>query len=327
MLTYLLAQYSYVNTTATHRDLQTARANVLNMIKLLSLAHLLLGYASAAALAPIEEQVSYDGYKVFRITTGENLANVQEELQKVDVQTWNIDVAQHMDVAIAPTDLSQFEALGLSTSVMHDDLGADIAAEWDETNTKSMNIFRAMFLLLLAFLIVLEVFVMALALWLIISAGFTKRDVPDLSWFSAYHSYDDHIQFIRNLQNLLPRNSEVITSGTSVQGRAITGLHVWGSGGKGNKEAVLIHGTVHAREWITTMVVEYFTYQLTTGYDKDTNTTTLLDSYDFYILPIVNPDGFVYTQTTNRLWRKNRSAAPSGSSCLGTDINRNWSYQ
>ena len=37
--------------------------------------------------------------------------------------------------------------------------------------------------------------------------------------------------------------------------------------------------------------------------------------------------GFVYTQTNDRLWRKNRQAPPSGSSCYGTDINRNWDYQ
>jgi hypothetical protein len=36
--------------------------------------------------------------------------------------------------------------------------------------------------------------------------------------------------------------------------------------------------------------------------------------------------GFVYSQTTDRMWRKNRQTA-SGSSCLGTDINRNWNYQ
>ena len=35
--------------------------------------------------------------------------------------------------------------------------------------------------------------------------------------------------------------------------------------------------------------------------------------------------GFVYSQTTDRLWRKNRQTT-SGSSCLGHDINRNWPY-
>lgn len=75
------------------------------------------------------------------------------------------------------------------------------------------------------------------------------------------------------------------------------------------------------------MTVEYLTYQLLTTYASDLTTRSFLEAYDFYIMPVVNPDGFVYTQTNDRLWRKNRSAAPSGSSCVGTDINRNWNYQ
>jgi hypothetical protein len=35
----------------------------------------------------------------------------------------------------------------------------------------------------------------------------------------------------------------------------------------------------------------------------------------------VNPDGFVYSQTTDRLWRKNRQTV-SGNTCVGRDINR-----
>jgi carboxypeptidase A4 len=36
--------------------------------------------------------------------------------------------------------------------------------------------------------------------------------------------------------------------------------------------------------------------------------------------------GFVYTQSNDRLWRKNRQTR-SGASCVGTDINRNWPYK
>ena len=78
--------------------------------------------------------------------------------------------------------------------------------------------------------------------------------VPSESWFTAYHSYADHLQFLRDLQAAHPKNSELITTGTSVEGRNLTGIHIWGSGGKGSKPAVLFHGTVHAREWISTMV-------------------------------------------------------------------------
>jgi murein tripeptide amidase MpaA len=75
------------------------------------------------------------------------------------------------------------------------------------------------------------------------------------------------------------------------------------------------------------MTVEYQIYQLLTTYATDATTRSILDSYDFYIMPVVNPDGFVYTQTNDRLWRKNRNPAPSGSSCVGVDLNRNWPYQ
>ncbi|KAF2016953.1 hypothetical protein BU24DRAFT_387829 [Aaosphaeria arxii CBS 175.79] len=146
------------------------------------------------------------------------------------------------------------------------------------------------------------------------------------TWFTAYHSYADHIQFLRDLQGGYTSQSEVITIGNSVQGRALTGIHIWGSGGKGSKPAVLFHGTVHAREWISTMTTEYLAYQLLTKYASDTTVKALVDKFDFYIIPIVNPDGFVYTQTTDRLWRKNRQTV-STSTCVGRDNNRNWPYK
>ena len=40
---------------------------------------------------------------------------------------------------------------------------------------------------------------------------------------------------------------------------------------------------------------------------------------------MVNPDGYLFTQTENRLWRKTRK--PNGDTgCFGTDANRNFGY-
>lgn len=74
------------------------------------------------------------------------------------------------------------------------------------------------------------------------------------------------------------------------------------------------------------MTVEYLAYQLINGYKTNTAIKTAIDKFQFEILPIVNPDGFAYSQTTDRLWRKNRQPV-SGSSCIGRDNNRNWNYQ
>ena len=43
-------------------------------------------------------------------------------------------------------------------------------------------------------------------------------------------------------------------------------------------------------------------------------------------MPLLNPDGYEYSQTTYRLWRKNRFLNPGFPSCPGVDLNRNYNY-
>ncbi|KAK3352411.1 zinc carboxypeptidase [Lasiosphaeria hispida] len=253
---------------------------------------LLAPLALAAAVPKQESKITYDGYKAFRISTEHDAATVQEKLAGLAVVPFNFNTDEHLDIAIAPEDVAAFEALDLKAEVMHEDLGADIAKE------ETFSAYE----------------------------GVSAQAIPSLTWFNSYHAYADHVQFFNDLQGAFPQNSEIFSVGNSGQGRSIFGIHLWGSGGKGSKPAVYFHGTVHAREWITAKVVEYISYNLLVQYSNNTAVKAILDSYDFYIIPFVNPDGFVYTQTTNRLWRKNRQIRTS-SSCVGTDMNRNWPYK
>lgn len=120
-------------------------------------------------------------------------------------------------------------------------------------------------------------------------------------------------------------------AGQSYEKRDIFGLKLFGNDTSSTKPAVVWHSTVHAREWITTMTVEYIAYNMIKGYQaNETDFATIPNEYDVYILPVVNPDGFSFSQTNDRLWRKNRSPAPLLGGlklCYGTDINRNWPYQ
>ncbi|EON69315.1 hypothetical protein W97_08575 [Coniosporium apollinis CBS 100218] len=254
-------------------------------MKSLILTSLLLSSASAAA---VNKKVSYDGFKVFRVSAGDNLAAVEDTVTALGLDKW-IDGAEntgHLDVVVAPKQLQAFEEAGLNSTVMHDDLGVSIAAQ------EQVSAFAA----------------------------------ADITFFNSYHPYAEHVQFMRDLVAKYPNNAEIVTSGTTVQGRPITGIHIWGAGGKGTKKAVVFHSTVHAREWITTMVSQYTAYFMLSSYATDASVKAFVDKYDYYIFPVVNPDGFVYSQTTDRLWRKNR-ATNAGSSCIGTDVNRNWPYQ
>ncbi|KAF2850345.1 hypothetical protein T440DRAFT_397318 [Plenodomus tracheiphilus IPT5] len=256
-------------------------------MKFLGLAFASLGLASAATVA---KKVSYDDWKVYRVNVGSNTAKFNDVVSKLKLETWKGKPASSdvVDVVVPPTQISAFEAstADIETRVMHENLGLSIA---DESN---------------------DAFAVA-------AAG----AAPSISWFNAYHSIADHMQWVSDLAAAYPNNAEVISAGKSVEGRDIKGIHIWGNGGKGSKKGVVWHGTVHAREWITTMVVEYAAYKLLTS--TDAATAAFKNNYDFYIFPIVNPDGFAYTQTNDRLWRKNRQTTPSAS-CVGRDINRNW---
>jgi len=80
----------------------------------------------------------------------------------------------------------------------------------------------------------------------------------------------------------------------------------------------------HAREWISPHTVVYVLTQLVQLYNKDQDVKNIMDKIQFYIVPIVNPDGYLYTwgPTSQRLWRKNRRLNSGGS--YGVDLNRNW---
>ncbi|CAC5396749.1 unnamed protein product [Mytilus coruscus] len=96
--------------------------------------------------------------------------------------------------------------------------------------------------------------------------------------------------------------------------------------GRKMKPAILIEGGIHAREWISPAVVLYLINQLKNNPQKDPAVEKLVDLYDWYIIPVLNPDGYVYTYTTDPCWRKNRRQTSSNPVCFGVDLNRNFGF-
>jgi murein tripeptide amidase MpaA len=75
------------------------------------------------------------------------------------------------------------------------------------------------------------------------------------------------------------------------------------------KVGIVYNGGQHAREWISPMTNAWIANQLVTLYGKDAQITNFVDNIEWTIIPIVNADGYVYTWTTDRMWRKNRYAS------------------
>lgn len=127
--------------------------------------------------------------------------------------------------------------------------------------------------------------------------------------------------YVDTLIALRPDLAQLINIGTTIEGRPIRGLRITGAGG-GTKPGILYWGGQHAREWITVPVVLYFADKLIREYDTDGGIRELVDRCEWFIIPVMNPDGYSYTWTNQRLWRKNRR--DNGDGTFGVDLNRNW---
>lgn len=91
------------------------------------------------------------------------------------------------------------------------------------------------------------------------------------------------------------------------------------------KKTIVITGGVHAREWISVSSVCYTIYGMLQYYMEHPDERDILDQLDFLFIPVLNPDGYVYTWTTDRLWRKNRQET-TFPKCFGIDIDHSYDY-
>src|SRR5947207_12144615 len=88
-------------------------------------------FALASAVA-VPGKVNYDGYKVVRLTVGNNVAQVNDIIEKLSLSTWKGGPKANgfADIVIPPHQIQNFyeSTAHMSTAVMHNDLGASIAA-------------------------------------------------------------------------------------------------------------------------------------------------------------------------------------------------------
>ncbi|SNX63699.1 carboxypeptidase T [Streptomyces sp. TLI_55] len=146
---------------------------------------------------------------------------------------------------------------------------------------------------------------------------------------SRYHNYAEMTNEINAVVAAHPDIVSQRVIGTSYQGRNIVALKISDNVGTDESEPeVLFTHHQHAREHLTVEMALYLLDQLTSGYGTDSRVTNLVNSREIWIVPDLNPDGGEYDVATGsyRSWRKNRQPN-SGSSSVGTDLNRNWDYR
>jgi len=142
----------------------------------------------------------------------------------------------------------------------------------------------------------------------------------------AYHSYLELENDLFLLESSYPHLAKVETIGYSHENRCIYALKISDYVNQEENEAQIIFlGGHHAREWISVEVPYLIGKHLLENYSSDPKIKNLVDKSEIWIVPLVNPDGLVYSIYYYRYWRKNRRNNEDGS--YGVDLNRNYGYK
>jgi len=174
--------------------------------------------------------------------------------------------------------------------------------------------------------------------------GFNWSDVPGRGpvkkigeEYDVYKSFDAPKNGIRAQLNKIKANyphiCQLKTIGYSVQERPMLAMRLTNEKIKGQKPQVLFLATHHAREWVATEMAMRLIKYLTANFGSNSRVTNLLNTTEVWVIPVGNPDGYQYTFTNERLWRKNlRDNDGDGEITIadGVDLNRNfashWGY-
>lgn len=146
---------------------------------------------------------------------------------------------------------------------------------------------------------------------------------------SRYHNYAETNAEIDQRLAAYPNIMSKRVIGRSYQGRDIVAIKISDNVATDEAEPeVLFTHHQHAREHLTVEMALYLLRELGAGYGSDSRVTNMVNNREIWIVPDLNPDGGEYDIATGsyRSWRKNRQPN-SGSSAVGTDLNRNWAYR
>jgi carboxypeptidase A2 len=284
------------------------RVRVRTWIGLWVVALLLVATADARGQQPRDTSRATFSSAMFR---GHTVVDVQVEspedvqwLREHSVDFWSHQVLDgRLQVHMAPEHLAALEQSGLAYRISIPDLGLSLERHLDDIRQQEAQ-----------------------------GGG---------GWYDGYKTFAEIETRLSLLESTFPSVMSVTVLGQTLEGRDLHLVELLGPNASGPVPTIVLTGGQHAREWQAHMTVMNLVETLASGYGVDPRITQILDRVRIYIAPMTNPDGFVHTWTTDRLWRKNRNPAGGacgpppwacpepGSECgwgPGVDLNRNWGW-
>jgi murein tripeptide amidase MpaA len=146
-----------------------------------------------------------------------------------------------------------------------------------------------------------------------------------------YHTYWETVAELDSLASSFPNISRLDSIGTSARfDHTIWCLKISDNPGQDEDEPnVMFNGMHHGHEAMGNEVCLGLMKYLLDNYGTDPQVTDWVDNMQVYVIPIVNPDGYIITVDSSWYWRKNcRDNNENGilDDYDGVDLNRNYDF-
>ena len=154
----------------------------------------------------------------------------------------------------------------------------------------------------------------------------------ELGSMGGFYTLDEMLQELDDMHSLYPNLITVktgINNFLTEENRSIYYVKISDNPTVDENEPEMLFTAVHhAREPAAMQQLIYYMWYLLENYATDDEIKSIVDNTEQFFVPIVNPDGYHYNQTTNPngggYWRKNRKNNGAGN--FGVDNNRNYGY-
>lgn len=166
----------------------------------------------------------------------------------------------------------------------------------------------------------------------------TNYDVKPGNQFGGFYTYAEVLQELDDMATQYPNLITVradlkdpanVDRLKTQEGRYIQWVKISDNANTDESESQILYTAIHhAREPASLQQLIFYMWYLLENYNTNAQVKSIVDNTELYFIPVVNPDGYIYNETTDPqgggMWRKNRKNNGDGS--FGVDLNRNYSY-
>ncbi|KAF5305651.1 hypothetical protein FQA39_LY18970 [Lamprigera yunnana] len=250
----------------------------------------LIVFCCAAIASVYSAHFSYEAYKVYQVyPSNQNDVLLLKQLENtLEVNIWSSlrFPGKPVDIMVEPNKQSKFEGVLKKHGLMY-----HVRVNNVEENVQKERLMQAR------------------------SAISRKGRIS----FTSFNRMAEIDAYLNQISSQYPNLVQLETIGQSYEGRNLRVVKI-STNPSANKPIIFIDAGIHAREWIAPAQALYIIQELV----ENSANIDLLNKVDWHILPVLNPDGYEYTHTSYRYWRK--TVKPSGNGCMGTDGNRNYDF-